>query len=456
MIVTIALARRCKVCKRWAISNSRNYEIGDIEEIDSLPMDKIEVTQVGHCGQKAVGTHIGIKIGNTEMQYQPLNTSDMPIGGITYSKEAVDLMDVGAKEQLAGWKENKKSLLDEYWLWLINNDCLNKAINQISQKEFETAFISTKVPYKRFLYKQSGTETYRELNKEDQKLVFIAVSDSMITEIIWSMSAMDWPVEEWKKKYGKTRILWPVLFMPINNHLLGMRISANARLGGQLNADGDGLSSKRIIGLESTITRCNTQVAKLTDTLSQKNVEIAQLEVKLAEAYATNRQLTATLDRAKAELKSVKCAPSSKSESMKSLIREMRDQLKQYEKEEVLEGPVTLEEDRMGDVANDVAVGLSDAVKVGILGGWRREQTDKYPNILTSPGLEDSVGFDRLLRDSGVIVVLINHVSHQTMWSAKSFVAMEQNKPILYTSHLSIPIILDEVSALLKRNQQNT
>jgi len=54
----IALARRCKVCKRWALSNPHNYEIGDIEEIDNHPMDKVEITEVKHCGQSAVGTHV--------------------------------------------------------------------------------------------------------------------------------------------------------------------------------------------------------------------------------------------------------------------------------------------------------------------------------------------------------------------------------------------------------------
>lgn len=451
----IALSRRCKVCKRWALSNPHHYEIQDIEKIDSLPMDKVEVIEVKHCGQSAVGTHVAIKIGDTETQYHPLNTVDMPIGGITYSAESVALMDVGSKEQLASWKAHKNSLLEEYWLWLINNGLLNKAINEITQKEFNEAFQTTGVPYKRYLYNESGAQVFRGFNEEEQKRVIISVSESMLTEMIWSMSAMEWPTEDWKKKYGKTRILWPVLFMPINEHLIGMRVSASARLGVNLNDDGSGpLSNKRIIALENTISRCNSQVAKLTDSLSQKNVEIAQLEAKLSETYATNRQLVTTLDKTKAELKTVKCAPSSKSESMKALIREMRDQLRQYEKEDVIEGPAKLEEDRNDQVSKDVAPELSD-IKVGIIGGWRRERAEKYPNILTSPGLEDSVGFERVLRESEILVLLTSHVSHGSMWAMKSFVALEQNKPILYTTHLSIPIILDEVASLMKRNQQN-
>lgn len=134
--------------------------------------------------------------------------------------------------------------------------------------------------------------------------------------------------------------------------------------------------------------------------------------------------------------------------SLKALIDEMREEIEVLSIDEEQVEPICL--DALGDTNVPVKVerGTERLVgkTVGIIGGFSDEvriRGQLICEVLTASGkVLDEV--KRLLTDSDIIVILTQHVSHGAMWFAKEF-AVEHDKPIFFTRHENVRLILEEV-----------
>lgn len=363
------------------------------------------------------------------------------MAGKDLSREEMDHIDRGAEIQLQIWKEQKQEILEKYYEWVIQENLWQKTVDEFLPKELQSAAESLKLvePGKK-LSRSEANHILRQMSVEGKKLVFIHINQKMMEEIIYSMYMPEWPIERWKNTYGKHRIIWPVVHMPLAEDLEPQRISAIAKLGGSKRPE-TAILFERIQSLEANLHRKLEQVQKQEELLAEVRAEKARIEERLSGAYDEIRKLRSQVQELKQGQKEVQLLPERKLEGLKGIIAEMREELKKRPSAQPVTQAILDEKEPIA--VEDVKSALTDKV-VGIIGGHRYEQTGKFPNVITASGDESSVEFENLLRKSEVLVVLTQHVSHSAMWAAKAY-AIEYDKPILFTKHINIPIILKEV-----------
>ena len=193
----------------------------------------------------------------------------------------------------------------------------------------------------------------------------------------------------------------------------------------------------------------NDELQKRKDAIRNERVQKAALESKLSNAYAESKNLKDVNIRLKqtvVELEALPVRSQRKLENMKTLINEMRTEIKRLQpKDEVLEPNVQLEES--GGTGVYPAVKMF-AAKVAIFGGYRETCASQFPNVQTMTGYENPDDFGVLIKNSDIAVVLTKHIGHASMWAIKAFCAM-YGKPVLFTTHTNIPVILCETERLI-------
>ena len=193
----------------------------------------------------------------------------------------------------------------------------------------------------------------------------------------------------------------------------------------------------------------NDELQKRKNVIHQERIQRAAFEGKLSNAYAELKGLKDTnikLKQAITELEALPVRSQKKLENLKTLVNEMRAEIKRLQpKDEVLEPSVELEES--GGAGVFLASKMFSA-KVAIFGGYRETCALQFPNVQTMTGYENPDEFGILIKNSDVAVVLTQHIGHGSMWAIKAFCAM-YGKPIMFSTHTNIPVILQEATKLI-------
>jgi|GEM_PF-5133719 Protein involved in chromosome segregation, interacts with SMC proteins len=445
MEVIISLARHCPRCKRWAITEVDRCIVKSLDQLESMPLGNVPISNIECCGLSEAPTHLVISDSSKkEPHFVPLGTAEIPLAGKTHTQEEIERIDRGAEIQLSLWREQRGQILNDYYEWVKREGFLHKVIDEFMKKEMQAALDKMGVLKSgKQLSRSEAVHVIRRMNSEGQRQVFCIISEVMIEDIIFAMYQTEWPVEQWRNTYGKHRIIWPVVHMPIVDDLEGLRISAIAKLGGTKRPE-TAILFERIRSLEDNLRRRAEQVRNQNDLLVELRAKQAGTEEKLSLAYAEIRRLkTENVEL----LQACKIEPDRRVREFKGLIAEMRQELRRLQpKEEVV--AVTLDETTPTEsvVSCVQQFDLSDKV-IGIIGGLRQEQAENFANVITATGDEDPA-FVRILTSSDILVVLTQHVSHSSMWAAKEY-AIENEKLIVYSRHINLPLILMEVSNML-------
>lgn len=443
MRVTTSIARRCPKCKQWAMVPKQQHEINSLEELDEMPFASLPLEPVVCCGVSAAPTHLvfaGEEWGDPH--FVPLGTPELPVADQNLSQEESERLDRGAELQLKLWREQRKEILDAFYNWIRGENLWQKVVDEVQQKEMQEAFAQLEWAEEGYKVSWSQAQHFlRKVSADDQRRFFDIVSGKMLEEIVWHLHWAEWPVERWRHTWGKTRILWPVVHMPLVEDLESQRISAIAKLNITKRPE-SAILFERVRSLENNARRLNEQAKKQADLLVEARTKQHEGEEKLAKAYEQIRMLR----EENIELcQRTKSEPDRRVRKLKALITEMREELHRLRPVEedvrlaVLEETLLLGEDKG---ATDESLNLADKI-IGIIGGMRGEQAASYPNVRTIPGEEDPT-FERFLGESDVLVILTQHVSHASMWAAKEHATIFE-KPIVFTRHINIPVILREI-----------
>ena len=206
---------------------------------------------------------------------------------------------------------------------------------------------------------------------------------------------------------------------------------------------------KKLMGDLKNAKALNDKLQKRKDVIHQERIQRAALEGKLAAAYTEVGELkdaNIKLNQTVTELKALPVRSQRKLETMKTLINEMRAEIKRLQpKDEVLESSVELDESSETGVFP--APKMFNA-KVAIFGGYREACASQFPNVQTMTGYENPDEFGVLIKNSDIAVVLTQHIGHSSMWAIKAFCAV-YGKPVWFSTHTNIPVILQEAAKLI-------
>ncbi len=252
-----------------------------------------------------------------------------------------------------------------------------------------------------------------------------------------------WNIKLHKEEVGKVLLTEAILSFPMIEDLEWMRVEALAKLGIQTNSYTESLIT-RIEALEKQLSVKQRAVTRQTQKLEEQETSKVQLQIR-------NDDLTKELARVKEGNPQVALYDSQriKIRSLKALITEMRQEIETISINEEEIEPVCL------DVFTDTTIPVQGKLEtdrlvgktVGIIGGFSEEVRIRgrlICEVLTASGkVLDEV--KRILTDSDIIVVLTQHVSHGAMWLAKEY-AVENDKPIFFSRHENVRLILEEVS----------
>lgn len=436
----VSLGRRCSKCNKWAIKEQQRITIRSLDELDTMPFGSLTVYPVECCGLTEQPTHLILKETNSSTPQFIKLGAGVPVSGMTHDEDEMDRLDRGAEIQWEIWRERKEQIISDFYDWVIGEGMWNKIVDEILPKEFNSAFTALEyIPDNKRLSRSETIQLLEGLSSDEKKAVFSIINGSMLDDMVWKMYLPEWPVEVWKKSYGKHRIIWPIIHMPLAADLEPMRISAIAKLGNRKNPETVALF-ERIRSLEENLHRRGEQINGLNEMLSSERAAKSALEEKLATTYREARTLKTKINELYVETQN---ATDHRLRDLKGLISEMKSELKRYQATETYETAVLIDDlpQTVREQLPSPPVDISDKV-IGIIGGMRKRQSEHFQNVITTSGDEEP-DFEQILSKSDILVVLTQHVSHSTMWAAREF-AIEYEKIILFSRHIHIPLIIKE------------
>ncbi|WP_172418953.1 DUF2325 domain-containing protein [Geobacillus subterraneus] len=264
-------------------------------------------------------------------------------------------------------------------------------------------------------------------------------------------------VERTAKDFGRLRTRFVVFHLPMDESLELVRaewIGHFVKKG----KEEQHFLLRQISVLTDELSRLKQKNLSLVRRIEAMKADVAELEKKLAASYQTIEQMKQERREAPRNPDDVR-----KIRELKQWVSELIEEIKRLrpqQEEEVVEQAEHLVEEWTDDSPSqreeeEALLNVLKGKVVGIIGGDRKaETTSSYPcHVLFHHGRTRNPDFERVLKDSDILVVLTQFVSHITMWETKAY-AFEHEKPIYFLKGLNLRKLLTEV-AKLEQQEKN-
>lgn len=259
-------------------------------------------------------------------------------------------------------------------------------------------------------------------------------------------NGLRWNVKFHKGQVGKVLLEQAILTFPLIEELEWMRIEALNELGLS-----DNIQTKviidRMLALEKKLQEKQRAVDSLTKQIKemqQREIKSKQMIDKLTSEKERLKELPSTAEHFKSQRGKIR--------QFKAMIAEMQEFIKGLPQESI-EQPVNFDEQEIITPEKNEIINIEETLAakvVGIIGGFSDQLKLRKAytcEVLTATG-KDLYDVNQLVDKSDIIVVLTQHVSHAAMWSAKE-IAIDNDKPIIFSKHENISIILNDAAAAL-------
>ncbi|RXJ00382.1 hypothetical protein DS745_12690 [Anaerobacillus alkaliphilus] len=284
-------------------------------------------------------------------------------------------------------------------------------------------------------------------SEEVQKYLYFLIVDYFIQlKLIPQIHYLKWDPQRFEKMIGESLLTYLLVSFPLTSYFSFLKDEAIL----QLTNKGQFQRELRQL-LERTQKELNfvtNNNQKLQQTIEDQQKKIADLEGKNEKLRLQNSRLENQLNETGDILLIGRQAQ--KIRELKGLVNELQEEIKELrlqkrnvEDEEVLEEEEVVSEQK--EQCYDYS--LLSGKTIGIFGNIQGYQTeeDQFPcRILSCESLKNPDAVS-VLRESDILVVLTQHISHSCMWSIKEF-ANQNHLPVVYSRHTNVQIILDQVA----------
>jgi len=347
---------------------------------------------------------------------------------------------------LAKAKDNYQANSEEFWTGYCRFalEKWSSLLKDLTDKEFEFAYLELGFPaplnYGAISVAAWRKDAEKRTRTDEQKLEFWRSTNTYIVEeeFVWAPIAQ-WPMEEWIRIYGRERITYLALHVPLPEELEPWRTKAISKVIKKKSGE-TGVLFERIGQLGKELDKQRNRSMVLGSQLS----EVRQESAALTEQIGKLKQDNATLQNRPTE---VIRDPSDvrKIKSLKGLVAELRAEMERLAgllpAEVMINDTSTIIEETRTET-QEPAIDLSG--KTVLVVGWPRETVDGECRTIWHDGDSVDAKLQTLTTEADIFVVLTRFISHQAMWWLKEE-AIEQDKPIFFVKETNIDRILETV-----------
>lgn len=459
------LERKCRMCRK--ILSARVHDYGEVtwEELDSQldqnnfsllelecpvcnskgwPEDLVMYNIAGGKIEQAIRTKIGTDglpvVGGENTPY-----------GVAVSHEDQAEYDRGLAKKDDTYREKKKDFWTAYYEFAFGK--WSTLLRELTRDEFAQAYEELDIPL--LPISANATAWRRDAEKifdtpEKRQIFWRAANRYLVEqEFVW-MPIDTWPMEEWAKEYGKERIIYLTLHIPLPEELERWRSQKLAQVVKKKSGE-VGVLFERIGQLGKELDKQRRRATQLSTMV----MELRQESAMQAEQIGKLNQEVLSLRERPAELQPRDMDDARKICQLKGLIGELRAEVDRLTAlmpvEDIAAAPEAEPEER-APVASQVTDLSVLTGKTILVVGWPREtiESEFECRVLWHHGDSVDAELQGLAREANIYVVLTRFISHQAMWWLKEAV-IDRDVPIVFVRETNLKRIMEVVAEKIGR-----
>lgn len=462
--VVTHLERRCSKCK--TILSAKVYDYGKIsfwEELDEMlgksnfPLVELECP---NCHIKEWPEDLVMyNIADEKMEQMirsKIGTDGNPVVGgetpyaVTLSTEEQAEYDRGLAKKDDHFKEHEKVFWDGYCSFALTN--WKKLIKEITDKEYMMVYKSLGIP---MLNQFANVAAWRKdaekrFDNDALKQAFWREANRYLVEqeFVWTPDDT-WPMKKWIGEYGRERVTYITLHVPLPEELEKWRTMALGKVVKKRSGE-TGVLFERIGQLGQELDKQRNRSVQLSQALSDTRQENAKLsdQVGLLKQKITELQnKPPVLHRDPDDARKIR--------DLKGLVAELREEVERLAVFEPTQEEPWLddepEEGLVSEEAHDLAQINKKEIDLSVLSGktilvvgWPRETIEEEYTVIWHDGDTVDVKLQAMAKKADIYVVLTRFVSHRAMWWMKE-AAIDLDVPIFFMRETNLDRILEIV-----------
>lgn len=445
--------RDCQKCQKRLVAKVHDYGLLDFETLDEKvghtefelrPFECPKCARAEYPETLAMYNEAGDK---PELIFRkPLGSTEMPVVGeggpygVARSPEEQAEYDRGLEKIPDVWEEGKEAFWEEYCRWAMED--WRKAVAELEIPEMAAGYQAVGIP----LLPGSASvaawrKAVREMEEEKRKTFWQAANTELVEKDILWVFPDNWDMEKFVRRYGRERIRYVILNVPLPEELEKWRTEAISHLVKKKKTGDTGILFERIGQLGQELERQRRRSQQLSQQLREERQQRAELEGKLSD-------LRRDLEAAEEGRRVIHRDPDDirKIRSLKGLVRELRaevERLNALVPDVEQELTVTEEEEPLQEVEKSEP-DLSDLAgkTVAVFGRLGDVEEAEGIRVIYHDGDRVDLSMARAAREADVLVVLTRLVSHGVMWWLKVYAA-NHGKEIRFVRETGIKRILE-------------
>lgn len=446
--------RTCQKCQKRVMEKVHDYGLlNDQEFHEKIGDQNIEIRPISCpvCGQEEDPEMISLysESGNKrELEVREvLGSKRMPVMGearsygMARSQEEQAEYDRGLEKVKDVWEEGKEAFWREYSAWAMED--WRKAVSELAIPELVAGCQAVGMP----LLPGSASvaawrKAVREMEEENRRKFWQVANTWMVEESILSKNPDFWDMDQLVKRYGRERVRYVMLHVPLPEEFEKWRTEAIAGLVKKKKTGDTGILFERIGQLGQELDRQRRRSHQLGLQLRAERQQRAEMEGKLSglrqelEAAEEGRRV---IHRDPEDIRKIR--------SLKGLVRELRAEVERLNAliPEPEEEP-TIEEEEPRQVEEEQAADWShlEGKTVAVFGRLGDVEEVEGIRVIYHDGDRVNLAMARAAREADVWVVLTRLVSHGVMWRLKEY-ATDQGKEIRFVRETGTKRILERI-----------
>lgn len=338
---------------------------------------------------------------------------------------------------LAKIKENFSQEEDVFWDRYCNFAISKwqQIIKEISIEEFVQGYKKMELP----LLPRTATttvwrkEVFEKFKKPlEQTRAWKAFNKFLVEgEFIWC-PIDSWPMKEFLKKYGRERVVYLTLHIPLPEELEKWRTIKLSQIIRKQSGE-TGILFERIGQLGKELEKQH----KKSSLLGTRNIELQQkVSEQKREIQELSQQKQTIVHRDPNDIWKIK--------QLKSLVKDMYEEIARLTPEEAKETIEKSEQEKTPLIEHreeKVDFSVLKGKTVGIFGWPRKTVENKYCKTIYHDGDTADIKLASLVREADILVVLTKYIAHKAMWKVKEL-AVDYDKPVYFLKETNLDRIL--------------
>ncbi|KLU62285.1 hypothetical protein CEB3_c13290 [Peptococcaceae bacterium CEB3] len=453
--LAVHLEYECKTCRKIVSRQVHRYEpVETFEELDlQLGHTNFPITPFAcpQCGAEHMPETMAVyDITNGKMARcfaQPLGSPELTVVasgdspyGVVMSPEEQAEYERGLAKAKECFQEHEEAFWAEYFAFA--QPKWRELLKEFSQKEYVEAYKALGVPVLSFSASIAAwrKDAEKRFTTDAEKTAFWRAANRYLVdeEFVW-VPVDTWPMDRWVQTYGRERVTYLTLHLPLPEELEKYRTEKLSRVIRKKSGEA-GVLFERIGQLGRELEKQKKRSFKFSQELMDLRQETGKLREELAQA---KRQLEAeptVIDRQADDARKIR--------EFKGLINELRTEIERLsalipnEEEPEDEGRAN-EEVLVPTVPEEVDLSGLAGKTILIVGLPNEEINDGY-RVIWHDGDKVDVKLQTFAREADIFVFLTRFGAHAVMWWLKEE-AIEQGKPVYFVRERNLERILEGV-----------